>query len=239
MPASSAALVGKIPSVPSHKPVDRTPRSPRLSAAAALEELHGAQVLDAMVDDSALQDVALINGQRREGLVAPGVDLKRFVTAGVDLSGATLDGLRSATAGSVAAVWPTSARTGARSSASRFDNARLTGAIFTEPRIIERLGSECTDRQGLRELAVNGSTQSPRLATEPAAGWGWDMDWRRLDANQVVAPESSHPPTPSSCPRPARLRPCCPPQLEGRMTTRTPSLANYVEGRVVMRPSEP
>jgi hypothetical protein len=47
--------------VPSHKPVDRTPRSPRLSAAAALEELHGAQVLDAMVDDSALQDVALIN----------------------------------------------------------------------------------------------------------------------------------------------------------------------------------
>jgi hypothetical protein len=61
MPASSAALVGKIPSVPSHKPVDRTPRSPRLSAAAALEELHGAQVLDAMVDDSALQDVALIN----------------------------------------------------------------------------------------------------------------------------------------------------------------------------------
>lgn len=46
--------------------------------------------------------------------------------------------------------------------------------------LLERLGSECTDHQGLRELTVNGLDAIK--AQDPVAGGRvvWDLDWRRF-----------------------------------------------------------
>jgi hypothetical protein len=61
--ASDAGHVGapvdKIPIVSSPKRVDRTPRLLRLGAGVKLKELRSAQMLEAMIDESALEDVAL------------------------------------------------------------------------------------------------------------------------------------------------------------------------------------
>jgi len=49
--------------------------------------------------------------------------------------------------------------------------------------LLERLGSECTDLQGLRELTVNGLEA---IATFSERGGGrvvWDLDWQRFDAS--------------------------------------------------------
>jgi hypothetical protein len=49
--------------------------------------------------------------------------------------------------------------------------------------LLERLGSECTDLQGLRELTVNGldaiSAQGPVASGRVV----WDLDWHRFDAS--------------------------------------------------------
>ena len=49
--------------------------------------------------------------------------------------------------------------------------------------LLERLGSECTDLQGLRELTVNGLDAIN--AQDPVASGRvvWDMDWLRFDAS--------------------------------------------------------
>jgi hypothetical protein len=47
----------------------------------------------------------------------------------------------------------------------------------------ERLGSECTDLQGLRELTVNGLDAIAARADCAAGRVVWDLDWQRLDAS--------------------------------------------------------
>jgi hypothetical protein len=42
----------------------------------------------------------------------------------------------------------------------------------------ERLGSECTDLQGLRELTVNGLDAIAALGERAAGRVVWDLDWQ-------------------------------------------------------------
>jgi uncharacterized protein YjbI with pentapeptide repeats len=134
--------VDKIAGVSLPKRVERTPRSPRLGAAVELEELQGADVLNVIIDESALEDVALRDSDVK-GFVARDVDLKRFVIAGVDLSGATLDGLglRDGTL-SGCDLANVSSR---RCSLERVEigNVRLIGAMFAEPRIVDVSFRDC------------------------------------------------------------------------------------------------
>jgi hypothetical protein len=61
---------------------------------------------------------------------------------------------------------------------------RLAGARGRDPTfLLERLGSECTDLQFLRELTVSGLDA---IAALPAPADGrvlWDLDWARLEAS--------------------------------------------------------
>jgi len=56
-------------------------------------------------------------------------------------------------------------------------------AVANPTFLLERLGSECTDLQGLRELTVNGLDAIS--AQDPVAGGRvvWDLDWLRFDAS--------------------------------------------------------
>jgi hypothetical protein len=49
--------------------------------------------------------------------------------------------------------------------------------------LLERLGSECTDLQGLRELTVNGLDAIAALGERAAGRVVWDLDWQRFDAS--------------------------------------------------------
>jgi len=49
--------------------------------------------------------------------------------------------------------------------------------------LLERLGSECTDLQGLRELTVNGVDAIAALGDRAGGRVVWDMDWLRFDAS--------------------------------------------------------
>ena len=49
--------------------------------------------------------------------------------------------------------------------------------------LLERLGSECTDLQGLRELTVNGLDAIAALGDRAAGRIVWDIDRRRFDAS--------------------------------------------------------
>ena len=49
--------------------------------------------------------------------------------------------------------------------------------------MLERLGSECTDLQGLRELTVNGLDAIAAQDTNSSGRIVWDLDWQRLDAS--------------------------------------------------------
>ena len=49
--------------------------------------------------------------------------------------------------------------------------------------LLERLGSECTDLQGLRELTVNGFDAIAAQDTHSSGRIVWDLDWQRLDAS--------------------------------------------------------
>jgi hypothetical protein len=49
--------------------------------------------------------------------------------------------------------------------------------------LLERLGSECTDLQGLRELTVNGLDAIAALGERAGGRVVWDMDWLRFDAS--------------------------------------------------------
>jgi len=56
-------------------------------------------------------------------------------------------------------------------------------AVANPTFLLERLGSECTDLQGLRELTVNGldaiNAQGPVVSGRVV----WDVDWLRFDAS--------------------------------------------------------
>ena len=49
--------------------------------------------------------------------------------------------------------------------------------------LLERLGSECTDLQGLRELTVNGLDAIAALGDRAGGRVVWDLDWQRFDAS--------------------------------------------------------
>ena len=49
--------------------------------------------------------------------------------------------------------------------------------------LLERLGSECTDLQGLRELTVNGIDAIAALGDRACGRVVWDLDWQRFDAS--------------------------------------------------------
>ena len=49
--------------------------------------------------------------------------------------------------------------------------------------LLERLGSECTDLQGLRELTVNGLDAIAAQGPNSSGRIVWDLDWQRFDAS--------------------------------------------------------
>ena len=49
--------------------------------------------------------------------------------------------------------------------------------------LLERLGSECTDLQGLRELTVNGLDAIDAQGPGASGRVVWDLDWHRFDAS--------------------------------------------------------
>lgn len=66
------------------------------------------------------------------------------------------------------------ARTGARDG---FDELEVANASF----FIDKLGGECGDLQGLRELTINGSEAIAALAPGASGRVVWDVDWQRFD----------------------------------------------------------
>ena len=50
-------------------------------------------------------------------------------------------------------------------------------AVANPTFLLERLGSECTDLQGLRELTVNGLDAIATLGTDRPGQVVWDLDW--------------------------------------------------------------
>jgi hypothetical protein len=49
--------------------------------------------------------------------------------------------------------------------------------------LLERLGGDCTDLQGLRELTVNGLDAIAAQGTNSSGRIVWDLDWQRFDAS--------------------------------------------------------
>jgi hypothetical protein len=56
-------------------------------------------------------------------------------------------------------------------------------AVANPTFLLERLGSECTDLQGLRELTVNGLDAIAALDADARGRVVWDLDWARFDAS--------------------------------------------------------
>jgi hypothetical protein len=56
-------------------------------------------------------------------------------------------------------------------------------AVANPTFLLERLGSECTDVQGLRELTVNGLDAIAALGERTGGRVVWDLDWERFDAS--------------------------------------------------------
>jgi hypothetical protein len=56
-------------------------------------------------------------------------------------------------------------------------------AVANPTFLLERLGSECTDVQGLRELTVNGLDAIAALGADRNGRVVWDLDWGRFDAS--------------------------------------------------------
>src|SRR5450755_461075 len=56
-------------------------------------------------------------------------------------------------------------------------------AVANPTFLLERLGSECTDLQGLRELTVNGLDVITALGADRNGRVVWNLDWERFDAS--------------------------------------------------------
>jgi hypothetical protein len=56
-------------------------------------------------------------------------------------------------------------------------------AVANPTFLLQRLGSECTDLQGLRELTVNGLDAIAALGADAGGRVVWDVDWIRFDAS--------------------------------------------------------
>jgi hypothetical protein len=70
------------------------------------------------------------------------------------------------------------------------DDANMAGpdgwhelAVANPTFLLERLGSECTDLQGLRELTVNGLDAITALGADRNGRVVWNLDWERFDAS--------------------------------------------------------
>jgi hypothetical protein len=56
-------------------------------------------------------------------------------------------------------------------------------AVANPTFLLERLGTECTDLQGLRELTVNGLDAIAALGDRTSGRVVWDLDWLRFDTS--------------------------------------------------------
>src|SRR5207248_1995432 len=56
-------------------------------------------------------------------------------------------------------------------------------AVANPTFLLERLGSECTDLQGLRELTVNRLDAIAALGADRPGRVVWDLDWERSDCS--------------------------------------------------------
>src|SRR5664279_5519114 len=56
-------------------------------------------------------------------------------------------------------------------------------AVANPTFLLERLGGECTDLQGLRELTVNGLDAIAALGADRNGRVVWGLDWERFDAS--------------------------------------------------------
>jgi hypothetical protein len=56
-------------------------------------------------------------------------------------------------------------------------------AVANPTFLLERLGSECSDVQALRELTVNGLDAIAALGGRAGGRIVWDLDWERFDAS--------------------------------------------------------
>ena len=56
-------------------------------------------------------------------------------------------------------------------------------AVANPTFLLERIGSECTDLQGLRELTVNGLDAIAAQGPDATGRVVWDIDWERFDAS--------------------------------------------------------
>jgi len=56
-------------------------------------------------------------------------------------------------------------------------------AVANPTFLLERLGSECTGLQGLRELTVSGLDAIAALGADANGRVVWDLDWERFDAS--------------------------------------------------------
>jgi hypothetical protein len=56
-------------------------------------------------------------------------------------------------------------------------------AVANPTFVLERLGSECADLQGLRELTVNGRDAIAAQGEDSRGRLVWDMDWVRFDSS--------------------------------------------------------
>ena len=74
-----------------------------------------------------------------------------------------------------------------RNHAADRDTAAIDGwhelSVANPTFLLERLGSECTDLQGLRELTVNGLDAIAALGDRAGGRVVWDLDWLRFDAS--------------------------------------------------------
>jgi len=56
-------------------------------------------------------------------------------------------------------------------------------AVANPTFLLERLGSECSDLQGVRELTVNGLDAINAYGPAASGRVVWDLDWLRFDAS--------------------------------------------------------
>src|ERR687891_669490 len=56
-------------------------------------------------------------------------------------------------------------------------------AVANPSFFVEKLGAECSDLQGVRELTVNGLQAIGALGDQPRGRVIWDLDWQRVEAS--------------------------------------------------------
>lgn len=68
-------------------------------------------------------------------------------------------------------------------------------AVANPTFLLERLSSECTDHQGLRELTVDGLDAIAALGADRPGHVVWDLDWGWFDGSALArSPEGGHAP---------------------------------------------